>query len=101
LFKRLVSKILLLFFLALIISPTAIIVIDSSVDISMFYDVTEEKEEKVQEKNIEIESILDEIKGREFTFTLNSLQNNTDYFLKKYSKPYLIFTSPPPDLLNS
>ena len=59
------------------------------------------KRRKFKKKNIEIESILDEIKGREFTFTLNSLQNNTDYFLKKYSKPYLIFTSPPPDLLNS
>jgi hypothetical protein len=92
---------LLLLFLALIISPTAIIVIDSSVDVSMFYNFTEEKEEKVNEKNIEIESLLDEVNGRETAFTVNAVKNNIDFFLKKYSKPHLSFTSPPPDLLNS
>ena len=92
---------LLLLFLALIISPTAIIVIDSSADVSMFYNFTEEKEEKVNEKNIEIESLLDEVNGKEIVFTVKTVKNNIDFFLKKYSKPHLRFTSPPPDLLNS
>lgn len=101
LFKKLASKMLLLFFLALIITPTAIIIIDSSVDVLMFYNFTEEKEEKVNEKNIEIEPLSDEVKGKEIAFTVNTVKNNIDFFLKKYSKPHLIFTSPPPDLLNS
>ena len=72
---------LLLLFLALIISPTAIIVIDSSADVSMFYNFTEEKEEKVNEKNIEIESLLDEVNGKEIVFTV---------------KTCLLYTSPSP-----
>jgi hypothetical protein len=84
--------------MALIISPTAIIIIDNSTDISMFYDVNEEKEEKVNEKNIEIESLFDKIEGKEVNLTINTGQNNVDYFLKKYSKPHLNFTTPPPDI---
>lgn len=87
--------------MALIISPTALVVIDNSIDISMVYSITEEKEEKGSQKNVEIKSLLDDKRGKEITFTLNVVQDNMNYFLKKYSKPHLTFISPPPDSFNS
>ena len=88
-------------FFGIIISPTAIIAIDSSIDISMFFGVAEENEEKVNEKNIEIESLFHEINEREHTLILNMKKNKAFYVFKKYTKPHLNLVFPPPDYLFS
>jgi hypothetical protein len=101
LFKRITSKIVLILFLGIVISPTAIIAIDSTIDISMFFGVAEENEEKVNEKNIEIESLLFKITEKEHSLILNSKKKKGFYVFKKYSKPHLNLVFPPPDFLLS
>lgn len=91
----------MIFFLGIIISPTVIIAIDSSIDISMFYGVAEENEEKTNEKNIEIESLFYEMKERKRTLTLIPKINKAFYVFKKYTKPHLNLVFPPPDFLLS
>ena len=97
-FKKRISKVFLILFLGFLITPTTILIADSSIDVSMFYSLTEEKEEKVNEKNIEIELLFNEIDVNEMAFENDIIQNKTDYLFKKYSIPHLNLISPPPDL---
>lgn len=100
-FKKLVSKILLILFLGFLVTPSTILIVDSSFDVSIFYGIGNEKEEKVNEKNIEIELLLNNIGENEFTFDKSIVQNRIDYLFKKYPKPHLNLILPPPDLLYS
>ena len=85
--------------MALIVSPTVIIAIDDTVDISMFYGVAEENEEKGKEKNIEIESIFYESTEKEPSLYFNQKENMAFYMFKNYPKPHLNLVFPPPDFL--
>ncbi|MFI0428732.1 hypothetical protein [Mariniflexile sp. HMF6888] len=80
--------------MALIVAPSVIVVLDDSIDTSIFYSITEE-EENGKTKNL---------------ISPFSLQNNdflTDfklkshlffcYHFKNYSKPHLNLISPPPE----
>ena len=87
--------------MGIIISPTVIIAIDSSIDISMFNGVAEEHEEKTNEKHIEIESLFFEINDKELTLALNLKKDKAFYVFKKYTKPHLNLVFPPPDFLLS
>lgn len=78
--------------LALISAPSIIVAIDDSVDISMFYSVTEEEETS----KIKLQSPEDII----HTESLSALKNiqNIEYYFKNYPKPHLNLISPPPEL---
>ncbi len=100
-FKKLVSKILLILFLGFLATPSTILIVDSSFDVSIFYGIGNEKEEKVNEKNIEIELLLNNVGENEFAIDKSQVQNRIDYLFKKYTKPHLNLILPPPDLLYS
>ncbi|APY01434.1 hypothetical protein BWR22_01580 [Lacinutrix venerupis] len=81
-------------FMAIITAPSIIMVVDDSLDISVFYSLSEEEEETthlkiVFPKNDNTESLFSDL------YNIDEL----DYFFKKYAKPHLSFTSPPPDFI--
>lgn len=84
-------------FLAFLIAPTIIVIVDDSIDISMFYSTSEE-EEKGSEKNKNSETLFSEIDTYGSDFTSNNTENNTGYYFKNYQKPHLNLIFPPPDL---
>ena len=90
------SIFLSLLFLAFLAAPTIISMVDDSVDISIFYSTTEE-EEKGGEKVKIFEALFDNNSFNETYFQLTELVHNQKYFFKKYSKPHLNLTSPPPE----
>ncbi len=99
LLKKSISTLLLFLFLGIVISPTAIIVIDSSIDISFFNEFTEESEEKGNKKNSEIESFFFESALKVQTLILIQKKKRAFYVFKKYVKPHLNLVFPPPDYL--
>ena len=84
------------FFMCLLIAPSVIITIDSSIDVSMFFNLSEEEEEKESEKNKEFEIALSEMVGSDLVLlSKNGIENSIhDKFWN--SKPYLKLDSPPP-----
>ena len=73
-----------------------IIIIDDSADVSIFYVSTEE-EEKGNEKNKEIETVLFELTDTALYAALTNPENNSEYYIKRYSKLHLNIISPPPE----
>lgn len=94
--KILVSTFFLLIFTWLIAAPTVISIVDDSVDISIFYSLSEE-EEKGHEtvKNIDVLSSNYNTSDLLFASKLNS--NTIGYNYKTYPKPHLNLISPPPE----
>lgn len=95
LYKKLISKILLFVFWAFLLTPSTIVALDSGIDVSIFYGMTEEK----QEKTIEINSFFSDANESEDFAASNKLKNNVGYYCKKYQKPHLNIIFPPPDYL--
>lgn len=98
-FKKLVSKILLIFFLGFLIIPSAILLIDNTVDVSVFYDMNDENEKKANEKNLEIEIQFTDNNFYQNELNVSLKNSKINYISKKYNTPYLNFITPPPDLL--
>lgn len=71
-------------------------VVDDSIDISVFYSLSEEEEE---EESIDIELIFHQDEEEFITFTKKERFIHLGYHFKKYSKPHLNFISPPPDFI--
>ena len=95
--QKLSAVFFLLIFTSLISAPTVLMVIDDSIDISCFYTINEEEEEKgheiIKEGKMfynESVNISDYIKG------INELKEYV-YFFKSYPKPHLNLISPPPE----
>jgi len=80
-------------FAALITAPSIIIAMDDSVDVSIFYSITEEEENQT----LKIFS-TNEFVEAECLFTSNS-KDKIGYFFKNYPKPHLNLISPPPDFI--
>ncbi|SFZ90447.1 hypothetical protein SAMN05428642_101941 [Flaviramulus basaltis] len=78
--------------LALISAPSIIIAIDDSIDISMFYSVTEEEETS----KIKLQS-PDSFSESECIISCIDIED-VEYYFKKYPKPHLNLISPPPEL---
>jgi hypothetical protein len=81
--------------MAIITAPSIIMALDDSVDVSIFYSLSEEEEE-------ENESFKLVFSGNEvdIDYLGDSLKNyNLGYFFKNYSKPHLNLISPPPDFI--
>ncbi|OEK09538.1 hypothetical protein A8C32_12590 [Flavivirga aquatica] len=94
--KNIVSLILSLIFVAFLVAPTIIVMVDDSVDISFFYDSSDE-EEKGNEKNKDIEILVFKDFHCEADFDSLEEENILEYFFKNYPKPHLNLISPPPE----
>ncbi|WNH08790.1 hypothetical protein [Thalassobellus suaedae] len=80
--------------MGLIIAPTVIVVLDDSIDTSIFSSLTEEEENGKAKKLLSPFSL----QSNEFTSNLE-LKNfeHFGYYFKNYPKPHLNLISPPPD----
>ncbi|MDO7173484.1 hypothetical protein [Mariniflexile sp. AS56] len=81
-------------FMALIMAPSVIVVLDDSIDTSIFYSIAEEEENGKTKKLVSPFSLLnsDSIIG----FKLKT-QRFFSYQFKNYPKPHLNLISPPPE----
>jgi len=95
--KNISSIFLTLIFVAFMMAPTIIRLIDDSIDISVVYTTSEE--EKGGEKIKEIEVLFSEVKHC-LDEEMLSLNNSTSYYyFKNYLKPHLNLISPPPEYI--
>ncbi|WP_299382710.1 hypothetical protein [uncultured Lacinutrix sp.] len=92
--KKHISIFFTILFLAIITAPSIIMILDDTVDISVFYSLSEEEEEIKHAKLLfsDNEEDLDYLRSVLKT-------NNLCYFFKNYSKPHLNLISPPPDFI--
>jgi hypothetical protein len=93
--KKVVSIFLSVIFLLFIVTPTVIMMVDDTIDISIFYSTSEE-EERGHEKQIDKEVLFSNLKTNESDLVFTSTENNLGYCYKKYAKPHLSLISPPP-----
>jgi len=94
--KRIVSIFLSVIFLLFIVTPSIIVMVDNTIDVSMAFSASEE-EEKGHEKNLDIEVLFFKLKtnGSDLVFAFN--ENRLGYYFKNYPKPHLNLISPPPE----
>jgi hypothetical protein len=92
--KRIISSLFTFLFVVLITAPSIIIVLDDSVDTSIFYSLNEE-EENGKAKNI-ISPFALQSNDITSTFTLKNY-SFYNYKFKNYPKPHLNLISPPPE----
>ncbi len=97
-YRKIVSLILSIFFLVFLVAPTIIVMVDDSVDVSLFYAVSEEEDNCI-EKNKDIEVLFTDCHTFLLAFVSNNKVNDIIYYNKKYSKPHLNLISPPPDII--
>ncbi len=90
--KKTIAILFSVLFLAFITAPTIIIAVDNSVDVSIFYSITEEENE-----NLKLPFPDNAFKGLENLLVMDS-KENLGYFFKHYPKPHLNLISPPPEL---
>lgn len=90
------SIILSIIFVLFLSGPTIISMVDDSVDISIFYSITEE-EEKVSKITKTFEVLHNKNTNSVSNFFLKERVHNQRYFFKKYPKPHLNLVSPPPE----
>jgi len=83
--------------MATITAPAILMVIDDSIDVSLFYDVSEEEEEKGNEKNKELDILVVNLNSEFEDSSSSKIQKNLGYCYKKYPKPHLNLISPPPE----
>ena len=89
--KKTIAILFSVLFLAFVTAPTIIIAVDNTVDVSIFYGVTEEESE-----NLKLPFPDNSFKGLESLVILDS-KENSGYFFKNYPKPHLNLISPPPE----
>ncbi|WP_111706963.1 hypothetical protein [Lutibacter citreus] len=82
-------------FIAFVSIPSIVIILDDSIDVSMFYSTSEE--EKGSEKTKENIVLLFNENLSEVNLASIKIEENTEYFFKIYSKPFTGIISPPPD----
>lgn len=98
--RSIISICFLTIFLGFLVTPTVISVIDNSIDVSFFFDSSEEEEKgsEKNEKNKNIEVLFFDINHNENDFASNETENSLEYCFKNYPKPHLNLISPPPEL---
>ena len=95
--KNKFSIILSMIFLMFLVAPTVIAIVDDSIDISLFYAMSEEEENGLEKNKIDEVIILQSNTSESF-FVSKKIKQYTAYFFKNYRKPHLNLISPPPDL---
>ena len=87
-------------FLSLALAPTVLMAIDDSIDISFFYDISEEEEEKEgKEGNKEFEKFVVEVDTSIESFITSKNREHLEYAFKTYQKPHLNLIFPPPEFI--
>lgn len=94
--KKIVSIFLSVIFLLFIVTPTIIILVDDTIDVSLAFSASEE-EEKGNEKNLDIEVLFSTLKTNDSDVDFSESESNLGYFFKNYPKPHLNLISPPPE----
>ncbi len=84
-------------FLLFIATPTILLIVDDTIDVSIIFSSAED-EEKGNEKDVSIEVFLASIEISHYHVVFSATENSLVYFYKKYTKPDLNIISPPPDL---
>lgn len=92
--KRIISISLTVLFLGLIVAPTVIVLLDNSIDTSIFYSITEEENSKATNLLSPFSSESNDIST---DFSQKVIQSFC-YRFKHYPKPHLNLISPPPEL---
>ena len=92
--EKIVSIFFTILFMALITAPSIIVTIDDSVDVSVFYSLSEEEEEN---KNLKLTFLLENLDDSFLESTINF--NYLGYHFKNYPKPHLNLISPPPEFI--
>jgi len=82
-----------------IFAPSVMVFMEDSIDVSVFFDVSEEEEEKSSEKNKELESFFAENNLSLDDFLIQDKTKITRYYFKKYPKPHLNLIFPPPEFI--
>lgn len=83
-------------FILFITAPTAVTLIDESIDISFIYSTSEEEEQGQKgDKNVKV--FIVQVKPNKFEFAKVSNDNNLGHNNTSYSKPYLNIVFPPPE----
>lgn len=93
--KNIISILFSILLLALVAAPSIIKAIDDSVDISMFYSVSEEEEIS----KIKITAPKDSSPAPSLLSFLDI--ESIAYYFKTYPKPHLNLISPPPEVLTA
>ncbi|MDO5969339.1 hypothetical protein Q4Q35_05935 [Flavivirga aquimarina] len=96
--RNIISVCLSIFFMVLLTTPTIVIMVDDSIDISFLFDSSEEEEKKGNKKNKNSEVLFFDFNENLIDLVSQEIKNNLEYRFKKYSKPHLNIISPPPDL---
>jgi len=91
-YKKTIALSFMVIFMALIVAPSIIAVLDDSIDTSVFYSLSEE-EEHTKSKMVPTFSLQI---NEHTSYNLKDLQG-FGYQFKNYSKPHLNLISPPPD----
>jgi len=89
--KKSIAIFFTIIFVALISAPSIIVAIDDSVDVSIFYTVTEEENE-----NIKLTFSDNDLNKIEYIF-FTDINDSLGYYFKNYPKPHLNLISPPPE----
>ncbi|MFV9551702.1 hypothetical protein [Algibacter sp. PT7-4] len=92
--KQITAIFFLVLFMGLIAAPSVIVVLDDSVDTSIFYSIAEE-EESGKSKNL-LSPFSMACNDYLSSISLKKLQR-FGYYFKNYPKPHLNLISPPPD----
>ncbi len=95
--KNLLAIFFSLLFLTLILAPTIVLVVDSSIDISFVYDMSEEEEEKGNENSKEFEKLVVDFDVEVITLHTSEDLGDIGFTFKSYQKPHLNLISPPPE----
>lgn len=98
-FKQHISIFFSIAFLAVIILPTVLYVVDNSFDTSIVVSIAEEEQEKDGEKNIDVEFLLSEATHEVIAALKQSPKNNSMYCSRAYTTPHFYIISPPPDTI--
>lgn len=89
--KKSIAIFFTIIFVALISAPSIIIAIDDSIDVSIFYTVTEEENENI--KLVFSDNDLNKIEHVFFA----DINDSLGYYFRNYPKPYLNLILPPPE----
>lgn len=91
--KKGITKLFFVVFLLYIATPTILVLVDNTVNVSVVHSSSEEGE-----KHLDIEALFSMIKDNDADLVLTSTRNSLGYFYKKHPKPHLRIISPPPEL---
>ncbi|RIA10977.1 hypothetical protein OE09_2859 [Flavobacteriaceae bacterium MAR_2010_72] len=94
--KKSIAIFFTIVFMAIITTPTIISAIDKSVDISVFYSMSEE-EESHKVPNKLFETLFTKPNPVNYYLSSTAVDNSLGYYFKNYPKPHLNLISPPPE----